>query len=104
MNGEEAFVDKSIAKSDAAAVDWPGLLREYAASKRSAKEFCRERGLKYSAFLYWRRKMVGSRRRAFVRVQAEETLSCKILLPQGLSITCPHLPEPGWLGQLLQEL
>jgi hypothetical protein len=80
------------------------LVKEYVAVGQSAARFCRERGIKYSTFLYWRRKLAVSRRRAFVAVQADQFLPCKITLPHGLSITCPQLPEPRWLGQLLQEL
>jgi hypothetical protein len=97
-------MDSSLTTRVTAPVDWPELVKEYAAAGQSAARFCRERGIKYSTFLYWQRKIAGLKPRAFVAVQTEEYLPYKIMLPHGLSITCPHLPEPRWLGQLLQEL
>ena len=97
-------MDSSLTKRVAAPVDWQELFKEQAAAGQSATSFCRERSIKYSTFLYWRRKLTGPKPRAFVTVQTEQFIPCKIMLPQGLSITCPDLPEPRWLGQLLQEL
>ena len=92
--------------------NWPAIVAAFERSGQKAATYCREHRIDIGQFRYWRRKLNGPapvkpRRRksaAFVAVQAEPALFCKITLPHGLSIACQQLPEPRWLVALLTEL
>jgi len=52
--------------------DWAEVLAQWQRSGASQRGFCRENGIPYSAFTYWRKKLSDHREdSAFVRVSSE---------------------------------
>lgn len=80
------------------------VLRRFAASGRSAAQFCREEGLSAVTFSAWRRRAAGGR---FARVRVADTSGAALGQPVMISVngvcflSVTAGTDPKWLADLL---
>ena len=91
---------------------WQHTLAEWAASGLSGAAFCREHGLGYHQFSYWRRKLRAEGQSdagaGFARVTpsaaTEAAYGLTVSLPGGVSITGLHAGNVELLSAVLRQL
>ena len=92
---------------------WQHTLAEWAASGLSGAAFCREHGLGYHQFSYWRRKLraegqsdagAGFARVAPTVAATETADALTVSLPGGVSITGLHAGNVELLAAVLRQL
>ena len=93
---------------------WQQQITAWQASKLSGAAFCREHGLTYHRFSYWRQKLVPSRRTlmdsssGFVRVVPTQSPAAhgefRVSLPGGIVISGLHADNISLLGAILRQL
>jgi hypothetical protein len=97
--------------------EWNAIIEEHERSHRSAAEFCRERGIAYTQFLYQRRKLLGKcsrslaitrsatppRARGFVPIRVDATSGIRIRFPMGLVLESDELPSAVWVAEVARR-
>ncbi len=91
---------------------WQQQVSDWQASGLSGQAFCKQQGLSYPQFLYWRRKQNKARSNqpdsaaGFARVvrTSPATGELTLSLPGGLSITGLHAGNVELLGAILRQL
>jgi len=94
--------------------DWQQRITDWKATKQSGVAYCREHGLSYQRFCYWRRKLLSSQRvqnnasAGFVRVVPPQSPTAaselRVSLPGGIVISGLHADNVSLLIAILRQL
>lgn len=99
---------------------WEEQLTAWQASSASGQAFCKEQGLVYHQFTYWRRKLLANdneieadKNAGFIQVtpaprrsepSAYSESALTVSLPGGIAITGLHAGNVALLGDILRQL
>lgn len=90
------------------AVFWKNHVEGSASSDLSQRKYCEENQIKEHSLIYWRGRLKmksKSPETRFLPVKLMPDLNSplSIKIENGISLEFSKLPDPGWLGQVLQN-
>lgn len=103
------------------ALEWSAIFEEQSGSRTSAVGFCREHGISYNQFLYFRKKLRNCRgaqlmaittaggsppalrQQGFVPVRIEHSSAMRLKFPRGLVVESDGLLPVAWVTEAAER-
>ena len=96
--------------------NWSALIKAQAASGQKASSYCREHGINYDLFRYYRKKQLAADVEAeptrelalsssrFIPMNIPQSSSIRLAVGKGIVLESDQLPDVGWLVELITKL
>lgn len=103
------------------AAEWEAVFKSQAGSGVSGARYCRDHGVDYKQFLYFRKKLIRkrnpqvltiaesgitmpvARREGFVPVRVENGCAMRLRFPRGLVVESDGILPPSWIAEAAER-